>query len=71
MKFDVIGDIHGQHDKLVGLLEKLGYREFTGPPRVISKQFACLDYSVAKDGPLVAYRWDGEAGLTDEKLAWV
>lgn len=26
MIFDVIGDIHGQADKLVGLLEKLGYR---------------------------------------------
>jgi hypothetical protein len=48
-----------------------GHYWFTAPPRVISKQYACLDYSVAKDGPLVAYRWDGEAELTDEKLAWV
>ncbi|PQJ27419.1 metallophosphoesterase [Rubritalea profundi] len=28
---------------------------------------ACLDYSVAKGGPMVAYRWDGEAKLTPEK----
>ncbi len=25
---------------------------------------ACLDYSAAKNGPLVAYRWNGEAALT-------
>lgn len=28
---------------------------------------ACLDYSVAKGGPMVAYRWDGEVKLTPEK----
>ena len=27
---------------------------------------ACLDYSAAKNGPLVAYRWDGESALTPE-----
>ncbi len=44
---------------------------FTGTPSVISPRFACLDYSVARDGPLVAYRWDGETELSSEKLAWV
>jgi hypothetical protein len=44
---------------------------FSGTPEVISGQFACLDYSVAKGGPLVAYRWDGETELRTEKLAWV
>jgi hypothetical protein len=48
-----------------------GHYWFTGTPQVISPQFACLDYSVAKGGPLVAYRWDGEAELSSEKLAWV
>jgi hypothetical protein len=48
-----------------------GHYWFTGTPKVISKQFACLDYSVASGGPLVAYRWDGEDGLSDQKLAWV
>ena len=48
-----------------------GHYWFTGPPQVISGQFACLDYSVAKGGPLVAYRWDGEAELRTEKMAWV
>jgi hypothetical protein len=48
-----------------------GHYWFTGTPEVISPRFACLDYSVAHGGPLVAYRWDGEAGLTSEKLLWV
>jgi hypothetical protein len=48
-----------------------GHYWFTGKPEVISPRFACLDYSVAKDGPLVAYRWDGETALSSEKLEWV
>lgn len=48
-----------------------GHYWFSGTPQVISKQFACLDYSVAKHGPLVAYRWDGETELSSEKLTWV
>jgi hypothetical protein len=48
-----------------------GHYWFTGKPKVISPRFACLDYSAARQGPLVAYRWDGEAELGSEKLAWV
>jgi hypothetical protein len=48
-----------------------GHYWFTGSPQVISTQFACLDYSVAKGGPLVAYRFDGEEELSSGKLAWV
>jgi hypothetical protein len=48
-----------------------GHYWFTAPPRVICPRFACLDYSAARDGPLVEYRWDGEAELFSEKLAWV
>jgi Calcineurin-like phosphoesterase len=48
-----------------------GHYWFTGTPTVISPKFACLDYSVARGGPLVAYRWDGEEELKSEKLAWV
>ena len=48
-----------------------GHYWFTGKPAVISPRFACLDYSAARDGPLVAYRWDGEEELRTEKLAWV
>jgi hypothetical protein len=48
-----------------------GHYWFTEKPKVISPRFACLDYSAARDGPLVAYRWDGEEELSSEKLAWV
>ncbi|MGO8855600.1 MAG: metallophosphoesterase [Steroidobacteraceae bacterium] len=48
-----------------------GHYWFSGEPAVISPRFACLDYSVAKDGPLVAYRWDGEGELSNDKLAWL
>jgi hypothetical protein len=48
-----------------------GHYWFTGTPAVISPRFACLDYSAARDGPLVAYRWDEEAELSSGKLAWV
>jgi hypothetical protein len=47
-----------------------GHYWFTGTPAVISPKFACVDYSAAKDGPLVAYRWDGETSLSSEKLEW-
>jgi hypothetical protein len=48
-----------------------GHYWFTGTPSVISPRFACLDFSVAQGGPLVAYRWDGEAALSSDKLVWV
>jgi hypothetical protein len=46
-----------------------GHYWFIGKPEVISPRFACLDYSAARDGPLVAYRWDGETELQTQKLA--
>lgn len=48
-----------------------GHYWFSGVPKVISNQFACLDYSVASGGPLVAYRWDGEEELSSQKMTWV
>jgi hypothetical protein len=48
-----------------------GHYWFTGEPAVCSGQFACLDYSAARSGPLMAYRWDGERDLSSAKLAWV
>jgi hypothetical protein len=30
-----------------------------------------VDYSVAKGGPLLAYRFDGESELAPEKMLWV
>ncbi len=39
-------------------------------PAVLADNVACLDYSVARRGALCAYRWDGEARLSDDKLCW-
>jgi hypothetical protein len=47
-----------------------GHYWFTGTPQVISPKFACVDYCAAKDGPPVAYRWDGEKDLSSDKLDW-
>ncbi len=38
----------------------IGHYWLTGHPGLQSRKVACLDYSAASDGPLVAYRWDGE-----------
>lgn len=38
MDYDIIGDIHGHHDKLVGLLGKLGYQQTGGAWRHPSRQ---------------------------------
>ena len=60
-----------QAPRYSGVPVVFGHYWFSGTPRVISERFACLDYSVAAGGPLVAYRWDGEPGLYSNKLVWV
>ena len=40
-------------------------------PAPLSSQVACVDYSVAKGGPLVAYRYDGERELSGDKFVVV
>jgi hypothetical protein len=37
-------------------------------PGAISPLAGCLDFSVARSGDLVAYRWDGESTLDEAKL---
>ena len=38
-----------------------------GHPKVpVTENIACLDFSVAKGGPLVAYRWNGAASLNTD-----
>ncbi len=39
-------------------------------PQLLSENSACLDYSVAKAGKLVAYSWRGEKKLRDEHFVW-
>ena len=42
-------------------------------PQLLAPNVACLDYSVAakQGGKLVAYRWDGEQTLSDDKFVYV
>lgn len=46
----------------------VGHYWLTGAPGPQTRRVACLDYSAAKDGPLVAYRWDGEAELDPQRF---
>jgi hypothetical protein len=41
------------------------------PPVLMQPNVCCLDFSVAKKGKLVAYRWDGERRLEEERLVFV
>ncbi|GAB3678997.1 metallophosphoesterase [Salinisphaera aquimarina] len=47
-----------------------GHYWLTGEPALQQANVACLDYSVARGGRLVAYRWDGEQALDDSKFVW-
>jgi hypothetical protein len=49
----------------------VGHYWLTGTPELLSDKVACVDYSVAKGGKLVAYRWDSEPFLENSKLDWV
>ena len=47
----------------------VGHYWRTGEPAVITDKIACVDYSAAKGGPLVAYRWsEGDTELTSDNL---
>jgi hypothetical protein len=48
----------------------IGHYWLKGEPAPIAPNIACLDYSVAKQGKLVAYRWDGEQVLDRSKFAY-
>lgn len=49
----------------------VGHYWLTGMPVPLAANVACTDYSVAKNGKLVAYRWDGELALSAQKFHWV
>jgi len=50
----------------------LGHYWMEGEPQILAPNIACLDYSVAKPGgKLLAYRWDGERTLSNDKFVWV
>lgn len=49
----------------------VGHYWLTGTPTPLATNVACTDFSVAKGGKLVAYRWDGESVLSEDKFRWV
>lgn len=46
----------------------VGHYWMTGTPRPQAPAVACVDYSAGRNGPLVAYRWDGEARLEEKRF---
>ena len=48
----------------------VGHYWLTGTPGVQNDKMAVLDYCAGIGGPLVAYRWDGEEVLSNDKLVW-
>lgn len=46
----------------------VGHYWMKGRPERMSRKVACLDWSAAKNGPLVAYRWDGEGEIAPDKF---
>lgn len=48
-----------------GIPTFLGHYWLTGEPTIQNATTAVLDYGAAIEGPLVAYRWNGEAELTN------
>jgi hypothetical protein len=49
----------------------IGHYWFTGTPQLLTGTTASLDYSVARGGHLVCYRWDGEQILDESKFVRV
>ncbi len=49
----------------------IGHYWLQGKPKPIRPNIACLDYSAVKFGRLVAYRYDGEAQLHEDKFTWI
>jgi hypothetical protein len=48
-----------------------GHYWYEGHPELLRKNVCCLDYSIANNGRLVAYRFDGEKELVNEKFIFV
>ena len=48
-----------------------GHYWMNGEPKLAAPNAACLDFSVAKEGYLTAYRWSGEPELSFDHLVYV
>jgi hypothetical protein len=49
----------------------IGHYWLTGSPSPFTPRIACVDYSIARDGSLCAYRFDGELPLTADRFVYV
>lgn len=49
----------------------IGHYWLRDEPMLLADKVACVDYSVAKQGKLVAYRYDGEPVLRQERFHWI
>lgn len=49
----------------------VGHYWLQGTPKPLCSNVVCLDYSAVKFGRLVAYRFDGETTLCNDKFVWV
>ncbi len=58
----VLPDVH-RRVVIEGSPVFVGHYWMSGVPKLQSPKVACVDYSAAGDGPLVAYRWQGESEL--------
>ena len=60
-------DLAERYDDQVPVI--VGHYWCMPPMELYGPLVACVDYSVARRGPMVAYRWDGEAELTVDHYA--
>ena len=71
---DAVPDIDIPAEHRLGEVEGapilFGHHWFSGPLKLETPKVACLDWSAAKDGPLVAYRWDGESRAAARAAWW-
>lgn len=69
-------DVHIPEDKATGYQGDVplfvGHYWLSGTPHVVTPKVGVLDFGAAAKGrPLVAYRWDGENTLSNDKLVWL
>ena len=58
---ETLVDLAERYDDQIPVI--VGHYWCSGKPKLYSPLVACVDYSVARKGPMVAYRWSGEAEL--------
>lgn len=66
---DVPREAHSPYDNEKPVF--FGHYWMTGKPKQLTATIACVDYSAADEGPLVAYRWDGEPQIDDRNFVGV